>query len=107
MWGTTKVVGATRGPGEAGEVGDEGMTQVLAVRPPKVVVGPLAFVRGGGEGVLTTHLCSEGGLTTWAHGLTAQMHSQTTRCGQRWKAWWNTGRLEWCGHGSRTGRVIL
>jgi hypothetical protein len=48
MWGTTKVVGATRGPGEAGEVGDEGMTQVLAVRPPKVVVGPLAFVRGGG-----------------------------------------------------------
>jgi hypothetical protein len=38
MWGTTKVVGATRGPGEAGEVDDEGMTQVLAVRPPKVVV---------------------------------------------------------------------
>jgi hypothetical protein len=66
---------------------------------------------------LTTHLYFEDSVTDWAHGLTTSLcsgHGRTTQtCGrtashsQRWKAWWNTRRWQWCRHGSRTGRVIL
>jgi hypothetical protein len=57
--------------------------------------------------------CSAGGLTAWAHnltaslcsghGLTAQMCDLTASSGQRWKAWWNVVRRQWCEHGSRNG----
>jgi hypothetical protein len=69
VWGAAEVVGAARGAAKVGEISDEGAAQVLAVGPPEVAVGPLASVRRGGEG----------GLTSWARGLTAC-------CGQRWKA---------------------
>jgi hypothetical protein len=45
-WGVAKVVGIARGMVELGEAGDEGATQILGVRPPKVVVRLPASVQG-------------------------------------------------------------
>jgi hypothetical protein len=36
--GASKVVGTARDTAEVGEAGDEGATQVLVIRPPRVVV---------------------------------------------------------------------
>jgi hypothetical protein len=62
---------------------------------------------------LTARLCSEGSLTAWAHGLTASLYSgsgQTTQTrgltasrGQRWKAQWNTGADSGAGMGAAQG----
>jgi hypothetical protein len=39
-------------------------------------------------------LCSEGGVTVWARGLTSSLyfgHGHTASRGQQWKAQWNMG----------------
>jgi hypothetical protein len=37
-WGVAEVVGAARGAAQVSEAGDEGVAQVLVVRPPRVLV---------------------------------------------------------------------
>jgi hypothetical protein len=51
-------------------------------------------------GGLTANLCSGRDRTPRTCGLSASY-------GQRWKARGNTGRRQWCGHGSHAERVVL
>jgi hypothetical protein len=118
--GTGGVKGTAWGVTKVGKAGDEGAMQVwrsdrLGSRSD---YQPLY---GGGLTAwacsLTASLSSRGGLTTWTRGLTTSFcfrHSQTAQtcsltasCGQQWKARQNKEHRQWCGHGSRTGRVIL